>query len=214
MLIIQNLSAGLPAAPKAERDTVMRLAAMIILMGCGLALLTPTVVLATLPGPDALGLYFDPEAQTRDLDVDAGASFEIYLILTHPTMSAIEGWESAVILTNGNSVTTTEFPVGSQPLINGPQDWAVSMTTPMPCNVLTKLAVFTVLSPSDQHAPLFLGNVSAPSLIGDYPSVKLAGGGWVALDLSSGDPSLPVADINGGTPDQKSAWGAVKSLFR
>jgi hypothetical protein len=52
------------------------------------------------------------------------------LILTHSTMNAIEGWEAAVILTNGNSVTTTDYPVGSQPLLSGPTDWAVSMSTP------------------------------------------------------------------------------------
>ena len=202
------------ATPKSERDEVMLRAAIFLLLGFLLACHAPATVQATLPGPDALGLYFDEEAQTRELDVEVGASFEMFLILTHPTMNAIEGWESAVILTNGNTVTTTEFPGGSQPLLNGPQDWAVSMSSPMPCNVLTKLAVFTVLSASDEHAPLFLGNISAPSLDGDYPSVRLAGGDWTALGLSSEDPSLPVADINGSTPDQKSTWGTVKSLFR
>jgi hypothetical protein len=214
VLIVQNHRAGLTVGPISEKDEAMRLTAMIILLGCSFAGISPGMAQATLPGPDALGLYFDVEAQTRDIDVEAGASFEIYLILTNPTMNSIEGWESAVILTNGNSVTTTEFPVGSQPLLNGPQDWAVSMTIPMPCNVLTKLAVFTVLSVSDEHATFFLGNISAPSLAGDYPSVCLTGGDWTALDLSSEDPSLPVAEVNGSTPDQKTTWGAVKSLFR
>jgi len=214
VLIVQNHTAGPSVGPITERDEAMKLAAMIILLGCSLAGISPGMAQTTLPGPDALGLYFDAEAQTRDIDVDADTSFEVYLIITNPTMNSIEGWESAVILTNGNSVTTTEFPIGSQPLINGPQDWAVSMTIPMPCNVLTKLAVFTVLSVSDQHAPFFLGNISVPSLAGDYPSVQLTGGGWIALDLSSEDPSVPVAEINGSTPDQKSTWGGVKSLFR
>ncbi len=192
----------------------MRLVMILFLMTCGLQGVSVGSAQATLPGPDALGLYFDDEAQDRDLAVEAGASFELFLILTNPTMNAIEGWESAVILTNGNTVTTTDFPVGSQPLLNGPQDWAVSMTSPMPCNVLTKLAVFTVLAATDQHASFYLGDISAASLAGDYPAVHLAGGGWTAVDVSSGDPAMPVASVNGSTPSVESTWGAVKSLYR
>jgi len=189
-------------------------AAIFLLLGFLLVCHAPATVQATLPGPDALGLYFDEEAQTRELDVEVGASFEMFLILTHPTMNAIEGWESAVILTNGNTVTTTDFPVGSQPLLSGPQDWAVSMDSPMPCNVLTKLAVFSVLTVSEERAPIYLGNITAPSLAGDFPSVKISGGDWTALGLSSEDPNLPVAAVNGSTPNDRSSWGSVKSLFR
>ena len=192
----------------------MRLVLIPFLMICGLPGFSSGFAQLDLPGPDALGLYFDEEALERDLAVEAGASFELFLILTNPTMNAIEGWESAVILTNGNTVTTTEFPVGSQPLLNGPEDWAVSMTAPMPCNVLTKLAVFTVLATTDQYAPFYLGNISAPSLLGDHPAVHLAAGGWAALEVSSGDPALPVASVNGSTPNEESSWGAVKSLYR
>jgi len=200
--------------PEFEGAEIMRWVLILLLITCVLPGISPGSAQADLPGPDVLGLYFDEEALERDLAVEAGASFRLFLILTNPTMDAIEGWESAVILTNGNSVTTTEFPVGSQPLLNGPEDWAVSMTAPMPCNVLTKLAVFTVLATTDQHAPFYLGNISAPSLVGNHPAVHLAGGGWTALEVSSGDPALPVASVNGSTPNEESGWGAVKSLYR
>lgn len=186
----------------------------ILLLGSLLLCHGPALVQADLPGPDALGLYFDEEAQTIELDVATGASFEMFLILTHPTMNAIEGWEAAVILTNGNSVTTTDFPVGSQPLFSGPEDWAVSMDSPMPCNVLTKLAVFTVLTVSEERAPIYLRNIASPSLAGDFPSVKMSGGDWTALGLSSEDPDLPVAAVNGSTPNDLDSWGSVKSLYR
>ena len=192
----------------------MRRAAIFLLLGSLLLVHGPAAVQADLPGPDALGLYFDEEAQTIELDVEVGASFEMFLILTHPTMNAIEGWEAAVILTNGNTVTTTDFPVGSQPLFSGPEDWAVSMDSPMPCNVLTKLAVFTVLTVSEEHAPIYLGNISSPSLAGDFPSVKISGGDWSALGLSSEDPDLPVAAVNGSTPNDLNSWGSVKSIYR
>ena len=119
-----------------------------------------------------------------------------------------------VILTNGNTVTTTDFPVGSQPLVSGPEDWAVSMDAPMPCNVLTKLAVYTVLTVTEERAPIYLGNITSPSLEGDFPSVKMSGGEWLALGLSSGDPDVPVAAVNGSTPGDLSSWGSVKSLYR
>jgi len=192
----------------------MRWLWVLFLMSCGPGGFSPGSAQTTLPGPDTLGLYFDAEARDRDLSVESGASFELYLILTNPTMNALEGWESAVILTNGNSVTTAEFPVGSLPLVNGPEDWAVSMASPMPCNVLTKLAVFTVLASSDQQASFYLGNITSASLAGAYPAVQPAGEGWTALDVSSGDPALPVASVNGGTPNQESSWGTVKSLYR
>ena len=63
-------------------------------------------------------------------------------------------------------------------------------------------------------APIFLGDVTKPSQAGDYPAVKLAAGGWSELSLSSGDVNLPVAAINGCTPETGSTWDGVKSLFR
>ena len=196
------------------KGQIMRTVFYFFLMTCILSGISSVSAQVILPGPDALGLYFDEEALNTELAVEAGASYQVYLILTNPTMNAIEGWESAVILTNGNSVTTTEFPAGSQPLLNGPQEWAVSMTTAMPCNVLTKLAVFTGLATTDEPAPFYLGNISVPSQAGDYPGALLVGGDWIALDVASGDPALPVAGVNGGTPNETSSWGAVKSLFR
>ena len=75
-------------------------------------------------------------------------------------------------------------------------------------------AVFTVQAATDEHALFYLGNISDLSQAGDYPGALLVGGDWIALDVASGDPFLPVASVNGGTPNEVSSWGAVKSLFR
>ena len=80
-----------------------------------LMLLLPVMAEAdpTLPGPDALGLYFDPEAGSIDLSLLAPGSYQIDLIMTLPTMEFITGWQASFAIVGGAHITGVELPVGT-----------------------------------------------------------------------------------------------------
>ena len=179
-------------------------------------LLLPVLAAADpiLPGPDALGLYFDPEAGSVDLSLLAPGSYTVDLILTRPTMEFITGWQTSFTITGDAHVTGVELPVGAISTAGGPTDFAATMATPMPATLLTKLAVFTVESTVLENAQFFLGAASAPALPGILPCVRLPGDLWQQVVVASGDPSVPVASVSAQTSEQSTSWGQVKVLFR
>lgn len=167
-----------------------------------------------LSSPNALGLYFDAEASTQDLTLATPATVDMYLIFTDPTLSFINAWETEVTISTGAVITGAAFPLGTTAVQAGPSTWSVEMSVPMPCNPVTKLAVFSVSSNAEQNTFFYLGNIGNPSVAGDLPAVRLLDDSWSAVPVSSGDPTLPVASINSSTPNEASSWGSVKSLFR
>ena len=167
-----------------------------------------------LSGPNALGLYFDGEASTSDLTLADPATVQVHLIFTDPTIAFINAWEAKVTISTGAVVTGVSLPLGTTAVKDGPSEWTTIMSAPMPCNTLTKLAVFSVASAAEQNTFLYLGNVNEPSVISDLPAVRLQDGSWSAVPVSSGDPTLPVATINSSTPNENTSWGDLKSLYR
>ncbi|MCB1184794.1 hypothetical protein KDM41_15300 [bacterium] len=169
---------------------------------------------ATLPSPNALGLYFDNEASTNNLSLAGPASVQAYLVFTDPTVASVTGWEVKITATSGTSVTGADLPVGTTALQAGPENWAAVLAEPMPGNTLTKLAIFTITTDASDNTLIYLGNIDSPSAPGDLPGVKLGDGSWVSLPVQSGDPSQPVAGINTALPTDVASWGDVKALFR
>lgn len=181
----------------------------VLLVAAGLASADPV-----LPGPDALGLYFDAEAGSIDLSLLAPGTYPVYLILTRPSMDFVSGWQASFTITGNAQVELCELPVDGQPTSSGPADFAASFGTPVPGTVLTKLAVFTVRSSAQENAQFFLGAVAAPAVSGDLPCVQVSGGSWQQVAVASGDPDLPVATVSAQTATRGSSWGQVKGLFR
>ncbi len=179
-------------------------------------LLVPALAAAdqVLPGPDALGLYFDPEAGSIDLSLLAPGSYQVDLILTMPTMAFITGWQTSFNITGGAQIAGLELPVGATMVANGPTEFAATVSTPMPATMMTKLAVFTVESTVLENAQFYLGAVTSPAVPGLLPCVRLSDGTWQQVGVASGDPSLPVASVSTQTSVQGTSWGQVKSLFR
>lgn len=179
-------------------------------------LLLPGLAIADsgLPGPDALGLYFDPEAGSIDLSLLAPGSYQVDLILTLPTMEFVTGWQVSFAIVGGAHITGVELPLGATATADGPTDFAATMSTPMPATMLTKLAVFTVESTVLENAQFYLGAVASPTVAGNLPCVQLPGGLWQQIGVASGDPTLPVASVSTQTSVQGTTWGTVKSLFR
>ncbi len=192
----------------------MRIYQTILLMVMLALMATSAVAEPVLPGPNALGLYFDGEAVDNTLTLAEPATVELNLIFSNPTVDFIDGWEVAVVISAGASVTGVELPIGTTTTMNGPVDWKAEMASPMPCNAITKLAVFTVASDAMDETLFFLQSIAAPTLASDMPAVHLLDGTWIAVPISSGDPSLPCAGINSTTADEVDSWGGVKSLYR
>jgi hypothetical protein len=173
-----------------------------------------TPAAADLPGPDALGVYFDAEGASSLFEISEPSVVDLYLLLTNPTMETLAGWETALTFSGGAAVTGVDYPSGSQPVLAGPSDWSASFATPLPCGVLTKLAVFQVQFSGEIDTQIFLGGVEAPAVPGDLPAVRPADQDWRAVDVASGDPGQPVAAISLPTPVEHSLWGGVKLLYR
>ncbi len=197
-----------------ESADIMNITKTILMVGL-LALMAGTAgAEAVLSGPNALGLYFDGEAVTRDLTLANPGTVDVYLLFTDPTIAFINAWEAKVTITTGAVVTGVSLPIGTTAVMDGPAEWTTIMSAPMPCNALTKLAVFSVASGAEQNTFLYLGNVDNPSVVSDLPAVRLQDGSWSAVSVSSGDPTIPVATINSSTPNESTSWGELKSLFR
>ncbi len=178
--------------------------------------LTAAAVVAgpVLSSPNALGLYFDGEAASSNLTLAGPATVDAYLILTDPTIFFVNGWEAKVTISAGAAITGAALPLGTTAVTSGPAEWKTTMSSPMPCTQLTKLAVFSIASDASQNTFLYLGNVSNPAVPSNLPAVRLQDGSWSAVPVSSGDATLPVASINSTTPNEASSWGGVKSLYR
>lgn len=192
-----------------RNDLRALLASAVLVLSAGAAVADPV-----LPGPDALGLYFDAEASSIDLSLLAPGTYPVHLILTRPSPGFIDGWQASFTISGNAQVELVELPVGGLPVAGGPGDFAASFSTPLPGTLLTKLAVFTVRSPALENAQFFLGAVAVPAVTGNLPCVQVTGGTWQQVGIASGDPGLPVATVTAQTATRGSSWGQVKGLFR
>lgn len=192
----------------------MRYAKLLIAVGALTLAAATANAQSALPRPNAFGLYFDGETRTNTITMGASATTDLFLVYTDPTIGFIDAWEVKVTVQGDASITDVALPTGSTALQAGPENWSVELSAPMPCNTLTKLAVFSLTVGATENIQLFLGNIDDPALAGDLPSVRVPDSGWTSLPVSSPSPNEPCAGINTTTPNETTSWGAVKSLFR
>jgi len=166
-----------------------------------------------LPGPITLGLYFDAEQNLADISIGEPTSVDAYLVITEATVQEIAGWEIKLTM-NGAAISDVVVPGGTNLLETGPENFAAALSTPLPANPRTKLAVFTIFSEATEDVFLYLGAMDGGTLGGSLPAVMLADGTWYHVDVPGGDPTRPVAGIDSTLPTDVSSWGSVKGLFR
>jgi hypothetical protein len=170
------------------------------------------------PYPDGLGLYYDADATEYCL-LDASGLVEIYLFLTRCSQpSGISGWECHATYTipAGDFEVGWTLPAGSLNVSSAP-DFAVGLATPLPNAPIMLLATLQILVFSPAIIEFYLGPADHPSIPG-YP-VYAAGddpGILIPMHLISGNPSVPVAWLNGCfTVDaEPRSFGSVKALYR
>ena len=193
----------------------MRMQKFLIIMG--LLAVTASVASAqtALPRPNAFGLYFDGETQANTITLGEPATMDLFLVYTDPTISFIDAWEVKVTIQGDAALTGVALPTGSTAILAGPENWAVEMAAPMPCNTLTKLAVFTLTAAAQDNILMFLGSIDDPTVVPSVlPAVRQPDSGWSTVPVVSRGPDDPVSGINTSTPNETTSWGTVKSLFR
>jgi hypothetical protein len=170
-------------------------------------------------GPDGLGMFFDTGATEYCMDF-TGGQVNLYLMLVNcsePT--GISGWECHVTYTvpSGNFETGWTLPAGSLNVSAAP-DFVVGLGAPLPFAPAMLLATYGVLAFVPDPMMFYVGPCNTPSIPGT--AVYAAGddpGLLIPMSPVSGNPELPVAQLNGGCGvigNEDATFGQVKNLYR
>lgn len=194
-------------------------------------LLLATLVASTAfaqidPDSDMMGIYFDVGATSNCTDAAPSVPFFAYLCVTNSTAEAINAYElgKSVVGANGaifmlasniaNGVASG-VNVGTELPESG--DLIVGLATPLPtAGGVTIVHSWQYLLLAPATLDMFIGASSAPSLPGGLPVVQGTDTGLMTVGTSTGDPSIPVATVNGDcvVAVEDASWGSVKSLYR
>ncbi|MFH2052902.1 MAG: FlgD immunoglobulin-like domain containing protein [bacterium] len=152
------------------------------------------------PGPDVLGLYFDPAATITAQDIPVFTPFNLYLVVTNPTADfGISGWECRITNTStgGLSFLSTTLAAGTNFL--GTWDYFVPIGRPgaLRSQPVVLLATIQCFMADTSTVEFYLHPCSRPSVPGAmiYAADNDVGD-FRILDWSSGAESAFVAVIN------------------
>jgi hypothetical protein len=192
-----------------------------------LAAITATPGFATVDGDfDQIGVYFDLEADQTCLSVGANIPFDAYVVLTKPSDPEVWGFEFGFRIEVPEGFEGAVLRLANTPacldLINDPTwwegDWNCGVASPIPFageNIVVLTWQFMLLTP-DLPMLFYVGPADVESVNDGLPAY-LGSVGIVPLGVSSGDPGLPVAIVNGEcnvvTVDGTN-FGSLKSLYR
>ncbi|MEN8007525.1 MAG: hypothetical protein ABFS42_10945 [Candidatus Krumholzibacteriota bacterium] len=191
---------------------------MIFLVGSAVAVVDPD--------PNSLGIYFDLNADVTYLDVAPDTEFRAYVILTNPTFGFVKGiefgYESVVPAGMEGMLfrlATIIPPHECCPIfpyfLKG--DYIFGLTPPLPTSAATVLVEWLFMTLAPMTIEYHLGPSSAPSLPDGFPVVMNENDELISLGISSGDVTVPVAEVNTGHQPvvaESATWGGVKSLYR
>ncbi len=164
---------------------------------------------------DVLGLYFSDTTFTADTahaQNQPGFMLACYIVLTNATGTTVHGYEVGITSTAGDFGVF--FVPGFDTNEGTETNQIVTFAVPKPVQ-----AGGTVLEPifihtnSTQVETIAFGASDPSRVAGDVPGVDYGTGSLTACSLPFGVPE--VAWLNGAVvPAERTAWGAVKSLFR
>ena len=180
------------------------------------------------PDPDQIGVYFDDNADLHCLDVPPSTPFWAHVFITRPTspeVLAVEfslcevvepGLEGMVFLLStiwaGGGIIIT--PVVTDWCNDGVSYGFPVSLVPQQENLLLVSFQYMLLAPMTLEFKL--GPHPLPSIADGLPAYLGAGNEIIPLGVSSGDPDLPVASVNGCNviPVESRSWGGIKANFR
>ena len=171
------------------------------------------------PDVDQIGVYFDLSADEVCLEVAPYSIFSAYLIITNPSATEVQGIEFGICVdgavTNAGYVWYENW-IGQSFFQEGFHCMGLGFEEPVPLvgsNVpLARIDHFLL---SDSVVEFYLNKYT---YFADNSSQYWdASGNAYPLGISSGDPDLPVAVVNGDCDVVSvtgKTFGDVKSLFR
>ncbi|MEN8007303.1 MAG: hypothetical protein ABFS42_09835 [Candidatus Krumholzibacteriota bacterium] len=183
----------------------------------------PTAQAVVDPGPDGIGVYFDLDADITETVMTPSIPFAAYVILTNPTRAEIHavsfsftivvpaGMESSLFRLSHEVIFSCIDPALDFHPLYGNVQCGGDIPVPGSPTVILLRWQFVLLStiPVD----FFLGQINEP---GPIPLAYESEAGWVPMYVSSGDPALPVAKVNGTgvVPLTSTSFGNLKALYR
>ena len=179
------------------------------------------------PDPNSLGIYFDLNADVNYLDVAPGIQFWAYVTLTRPTWDNVKAFEFGYELVGPPGMEESVFRLAANlpphAITTGldPEvfrgEYIIGMGVPYPASEATILLEWLYLMTAPTTIEFYLGPSSAPSVPDGLPAIQNADNVIMAVGVSSGDVTQPVAEVNTGhqpVAAESATWGQVKSLYR
>ena len=186
------------------------------------------------PDENQIGVYFDTEGTSVCATVQPNVPFYAYVILTNLSSPEVWGVEFNLCVVEETVGDSYFFRLGE----NWPPPFAYDLehseldrcsdgirigcyAPAIPAAGSLVVATLTYMIQGEASAELYLGPSPEQSIDDGLPAYAgiVEGGevGIIALGVSSGDPGLPVASINGDcgvVSAEEKAFGAIKCLFR
>jgi hypothetical protein len=174
---------------------------------------------------DQVGVYFDLGADVTCISAAANIPFSTYVILTRPSEPEVSGFEFGyrVVVPEGQEGLVFRLANTSPCIFWDGFDWpegdyVCGWASPAPFtgdNVILVTWQFMLLVP-DLPMQFYLGPATVESIDDGLPAYQGASG-ILPLGVSSGDPALPVAAVNGDcsvVSVEGMNFGRLKSLYR
>jgi hypothetical protein len=165
------------------------------------------------PKTDSFGIYFDSANYSTSINVGPFTPFNVYLVLMNPA-APVNGFECTVTATGAPffALSTTLGGSGALDVDASANGFAVGASTNYPV-VNGGLTVVTWSYMVQAVAPLnfYITKASIPSMTGNMPVVT--GDGILRrCQVYTCDVTLPVATVNGGSPQPCDAPGGMPAI--
>jgi hypothetical protein len=179
------------------------------------------------PDPDQIGVYFDTDADLTCIDVPPSTPFWAYLIVTRPTSPEVHGIEFSLCEEVEDGYQGMLFRLSAVWTNGGinppfPIDWCneavahgfAGPVLPVQGNAVLVSMQYMLLAPVSLD--FYLGPYPVQSIEDGLPAYLGADHEIISLGVSSGDPDLPVASVNGcnAIPVESRSLGDIKANFR
>ena len=180
------------------------------------------------PDPDEIGIYFDTNADSVCMTVAPSIPFSAYLIITNPSSAevwAIEFSMCTEFIGGDESLLFRLSEIWSAGFIELPvvMDWcldgrAIGFYEPVPQvgdNVVLVQLQYMLLA--DMAVKFYIRPHPVETIEDGLPAYEDEGGVVLTLGVSSGDPNLPVAAVNGECdviPVESKTFSGLKCLYR
>ena len=184
--------------------------------------------LATVdPDPNQMGVYFDSNADVTCIDVPANYPFWAHVVITNPSSAEIWSVEFSLCVETIGGGEDMLFKLSEQwsfGYVIGPPE--SDMCTDgiyqgggdplLPQGVNAVVASFLYMQLVEMGINFYLGAVPIQAIEDGLPAYVGTGDAVIPLGVSSGDPGLPVASVNGcsAVRVEGSTFGGLKCLFR